>query len=288
MKLSVIMPSKNNARYLRRSIQTTLAAMPRESELLIGLHDTTDRSEEIIAEIADSRIRTLKVSGGGLSYILNALVRESKGYYIARMDSDDLCLPWRFNFQINKMNRMKVDAVFGTAVLFGPILPFPYLFPQWPLSLHTDQIKRLLVFECPLVHPSLMTTAEVLRQFPYRDCAGEDLDLWLRLVSAGMRIARTGRPVLLYRSHKSQLSRHESYLRGWRQDPEIGRMRKELATRFGFFAGNLESRKKLIKSFLFKNPLLALELSGLPNLTNQYQLPDKLVSKLVELERLAD
>jgi glycosyltransferase involved in cell wall biosynthesis len=278
------MPVHNAAGTLRISIRSTLFAMPQNSELLIGLHDCTDQSAEIVGEFLDTRIRVFTHSGGGLSTVLNQLVAESRGDFIARMDADDVCLPWRFIRQFRVLESKQADVVFGTAVLFGWILPPPHIFLQYLTRLTSDKFGLALIFICPAVHPSMLARREIL-EFgpPYQEKSGEDLDLWLRLVLKGTSIYRDWFPALLYRSHASQLSRHEEYLKGWLKDYEILDYRRKVLNQLLLQGEPLLPGPRSFISFCIRHPLISLEILGLPTVAkvrNFYRTWDSQVRAL--------
>jgi hypothetical protein len=68
-----------------------------------------------------------------------------------------------------------------------------------------------LFVESPLVHPSVMARARVLRALGgYRAFDGpEDYDLWLRAHVAGFRFGKLAEPLLLWRDHKARLTRKD-------------------------------------------------------------------------------
>ncbi len=269
MRLSVLMPVHNAASTLNTSIRSTLFAMPHDSELLIALHDCTDQSAEIVADFRDNRIRVFTESGGGLSTVLNKLVAASRGDFIARIDADDICLPWRFTRQFRVLESKRVNLVFGTAVLFGKILPPPHLFFQYLTRLTPETFGLALTFMCPAVHPSMFARRELfMSEPPYKEKSAEDLDLWLRLFLKGSSIYRDWLPVLLYRSHATQLSRSEEHLKGLLKDSEILEMRRKVLNLFLLKGEKISPGRKSFISFCIRHPLISLEMLGLPTLAN--------------------
>ena len=100
------MPVYNEAPFLRSSIQSILDQSYRDFEFLILNDDSTDNSEEIILSFKDPRINYLKTDKIKISELLNLGIKRSSGDIIARMDADDIALPYRLERQMNFINNI--------------------------------------------------------------------------------------------------------------------------------------------------------------------------------------
>lgn len=211
--LSVLMPARNAERTIGKAVKSTLFAMPAKSELLIYLDACNDSTEKVLSEIRDPRIKILSSGENiGVAAGLNVLLNSSRGKYIARMDSDDICLPWRFRLQLSKIRNSNVDIVFSNAILFGRQIKPICLVPQLPFTIPPERASRALVFGNPFVHPSMLATRKSLVGLNgYRKCAAEDYDLWMRAVLAGNKVLRTSGYGIAYRVHPHQLTQQASW-----------------------------------------------------------------------------
>ena len=259
-EISVLLSAHNAEKTLRMAIRSTLKALPKTGELLLCLHKCSDNSQAISESFSDRRLKIFKLDEGSFSDALNFLISCASGELVARMDADDICLPWRFRLQSGFLKKHpELDAVFSTAVIFGEaIRPF-FVFPQYTTQLHPPAFNFLLTQCNPAVHPTLLARKGLLERLKYQDVPGEDLDLWLRIANDGGKIARTRFPVLLYRSHHNQMSRNEVYLEGWKASEAIREMRLKLC--------EAPLNKSLAKSrlrFALRHPLITLEIIGLP------------------------
>lgn len=211
--LSVLMPARNAEKTIGKAIRSTLFAMPPKSELLIFLDACIDSTEKVISEIRDPRIKILGSGENiGVAAGLNVLLDASRGKYIARMDSDDICLPWRFQFQLSKIRKSNADIVFSNAILFGRQIKPICFVPQLPFTIPAERASRALVFGNPFVHPSMLATRKSLMGLNgYRKCPAEDYDLWMRAVLGGIKILRTCGYGIAYRVHPHQLTQQSSW-----------------------------------------------------------------------------
>lgn len=104
--VSIIMPSYNTAQYIRDSIQSVINQTYKHWELIIVDDCSTDNTDEIVAEIDDSRIRYFKNNNNfGAAISRNRAICEAKGQWIAFLDSDDLWLPEKLEKQISFMEK---------------------------------------------------------------------------------------------------------------------------------------------------------------------------------------
>ena len=227
VQISVLMPVHNAEKTVLASVRSTLNALGAKDELLVALHNCSDGSSKQLGKIFDARLKIITVSGGGLALALNELLRFASNEYVARMDSDDFCLPWRFKIQKRHLDR--ADAIFSTAVIWLALKHGKLLVPQYPTRLVSEDVNLLLTSLNPLVHPTMLAKREVLVSLGgYRDVPGEDLDLWLRMAVSGLKIIRLGLPVIIYRVGPGQLSGQAWYKDGWRSNLGIANLRQKL------------------------------------------------------------
>ena len=113
------MPVRNAGAYLAPAVDSVLAQTLADFELIIINDGSTDKSREIIEDYAraDSRVRVFSQAGQGLVPALNRGLAKAGGRYLARMDSDDICLPHRFQSQMEELEARPELGVVGGAVL---------------------------------------------------------------------------------------------------------------------------------------------------------------------------
>lgn len=253
MTVSVLMPVHNAEKTVLASARSTLSALGPKDELLVALHNCSDGSSAELGKISDERLKVITVVGGGLASALNDLLSIASNDHVARMDSDDFCLPWRFLVQKRHVNR--ADVIFSTAIIGYERKYWKLFAPQYPTRLVSEDINLLLTSLNPLVHPTMLARREALVSLGgYRDVPGEDLDLWLRIAVSGLKIIRLGLPVIIYRVGPGQLSSQNWYKEGWRSNLGIANLRQQL-------------KNNLPKKIVLKFRLL-LEITGLPRPAN--------------------
>lgn len=211
MKISVIMPVFNAERFLAEAIESILNQTYRDFELIIINDGSTDNSENIIMSYNDKRIKYVKNEENlKLIKTLNKGIELAHGDYIARMDSDDVSLPDRFERQINAFQKNpSIDFINGRAYdmnengalsgksWYGPVSP--------------EAIRHICLFASIICHPSIMIKAALLKKYKYRDDDSvlhiEDYDLWIRLLLDGYKCFSMEQPVLKYRIVENSVCR---------------------------------------------------------------------------------
>ncbi|WP_413525635.1 glycosyltransferase [Photobacterium phosphoreum] len=204
--VSVILPVFKDDGYLLEAVNSVLNQTYLNLELIIianGKHN-----KELIAflneNIDDKRVVLLSTDIGQLPFALNLGISYSKGEYIARMDSDDICQPERIATQINYIKEHKIDIVGSDYELIDENgIVFDYI------KTHTgsEKIKKKLYVGSQFCHPSVMFKKElIVRAQGY--CFGffsEDYELWIRLMYEYQAQAdNISKPLLKYRIHAEQ------------------------------------------------------------------------------------
>ncbi len=220
-RISVLMPARDAAATVEAAVRTTLRALPRESQLLVHDDASSDGTGAVLASVEDPRLRVLRSdSARGVAGGLNHLLEQVDSDVVARMDADDVCLPWRFALQLRAL-RAGADVVFSTVVGTGDVGRAPVRVAP-PLPLPADAFALHLLVANPVAHSTMLGRTDVLRGAGgYRPAPAEDYDLWLRLAAAGHRLTRIGTPCVLYRFHGGQLTASADWAQRSASDPAL-------------------------------------------------------------------
>lgn len=206
-KISVILPVYNAEKFLYEAIASVLDQTYKNFELIIYDDGSTDRSKEVINSFCDSRIRYFSNShNSGLITTLNNAIKVCRGDYIARMDADDICLPDRFQKQINYFKFNNVD-ILGTEICFinerKKILGRGIgKYPGMKITPYT------FLQRCPIYHPTVMFKRKLIDREDFYDHHfphAEDYELWLRL-SKKYELDLIDEPLLFYRVHGDSIT----------------------------------------------------------------------------------
>lgn len=225
-QLSVILPVRNGEKFIRHAVNSTLRALPRDANLVILNDGSTDATSDILDSLACPKVEVIESAGcGGLANALNLLLDATDSEYVARMDADDIVLPWRFKHQ---MSVGDADVVFSPVVHLGP-KPLS-IRPTRPGKLSPATLSRILLIENPIAHSTVVFRRTAISAVGgYRSVLAEDYDLWLRIAAQGMKIHRTAWPVLLYRHHSDQVTSDGQWKAASRVEPLLLEAHESLA-----------------------------------------------------------
>lgn len=186
--ITVIIPILNAMPYLTEALASLEGQTFKDFEVCLWDNGSTDGSMEEARRWIPARLKGRLVTGSPLPLhqCLARMVEESKTEFVARMDGDDISLPFRFEQQYGKINNCKnIVGIGGQLSLIaengsklGIDLAYPNAFP--------NVLSRML-FSSPLPHAAmLMRRNAILACGNYkRSKPVEDFDLWFRLAKIG-------------------------------------------------------------------------------------------------------
>ncbi|MBZ0207938.1 MAG: glycosyltransferase [Flavobacteriales bacterium] len=208
-KVTVLLPVHNSARFLREAMDSILAQTWHNFELLAIDDGSTDDGLEILRSYPDPRIRiVVHQQNRGLATTLNEGVELAKGEYIARMDGDDVMLPERLAEQVAYLDTRPEIALVASFIEYINVEGAPT--GPWDTDRATPDeatIAAMLPRTNCLAHPSVMFRRSALRELRYAPRHGaEDWDLWLRMLSRGLRLAKIPKVLLRYRIHPGSIT----------------------------------------------------------------------------------
>lgn len=206
-QLTVLMTVYNGEAFLRETVDSILCQTFEDFKFLVVDNASSDGSCEIIRSYDDPRIQLVALPENiGQIPALNKGLAMIDTPYIARMDADDISLPRRFEKQMAFMEAHPEVGVCGThAVAFNGKQE-----TLWQHPVDHEDIKVQLLFECCLVHPSVIMRREFLErhQLNYNELLGhsEDWELWQRCAKH-FPLANIPGVLVRYRVHGQSVSR---------------------------------------------------------------------------------
>lgn len=240
--ISVIMPVYNTKEtFLREAVESILAQTYQNFEFLIIDDGSGQSTKQVLRSYKDSRISIIsQEKNQGVTKCLNTGLSQANGSYIARMDSDDVALPHRFEKQLAFMEKNKTAAacggiarIYGKNELAGTSLIRDKEVRRIRLSLYNEGI----------VHPTAFIRKSALGGMKYDESflKAQDYELWTRLIERG-NIEILPEIVLLYRVHDGQISRKMKK----EQDSCREKIQMKMLNRMGVFS---REEKKLYLDF---------------------------------------
>lgn len=201
-QISVIMPCLNSARHIRNAVASVLAQTLDDFELLIVDNGSTDSTLDIVAAIADRRIRILHQPQRGVSWARNLGLECARGAVIAFLDSDDT---WSVDF-LEKMSSALAahpDAVLAYCGWQNLGLPGPRGQPFIPPDYEVPGKTQLLLEGCRWPIHACLTRQSAVQQIGGFDPElkiGEDFLFWMEVGQLG-KIRRVPKVLAFYHHH---------------------------------------------------------------------------------------
>ncbi len=181
VKITVLMPVYNSARYIKQSVKSILNQTYKDFEFLIIDDGSTDNTGEIISGFKDSRINYRKIEHKGASAALNFGINTASGNWIARIDADDLNVPARLEKQAEFISgNPDYDIISSWSVYFKE--PHKILFFLKEPTEHSD-IHKYLNLHNPINSSSVIYRKNVIKKAKYIENfdAFEDFELFFRI-----------------------------------------------------------------------------------------------------------
>jgi len=138
----------------------------------------------------------------GLAYALNYGIQFCTCEFIARMDSDDICAPNRFEKQIKYFEEHDKTVIIGSNILeFYEDKNIINLIGERKYPVFTNKKSKSLFKGTPIAHPTMVIKTELLKKYKYNENTylNEDIDLWFRLLIDGYSIENINELLLKYR-----------------------------------------------------------------------------------------
>ena len=252
MKISVIIPTFNRYKMIGRAINSILEQTYKPYEIIIVDDGSTDETKHLIHDEYPT-IKYFCQSRSGVSKARNRGIVESKGDWIAFLDSDDEWLP-------NKLEKQKENLKQNPTILVS------HTNETWIRNgVRVNQMKKHqkyggYIFDkclefCRMSPSSIMihrNVFEVIGNFDEDLSVCEDYDLWIRIASK-YHVTYLETPFIKkYGGHKDQLSKVENGIEHFR----IQSLEKILASKMLTKEQTTDAKEVLLKKLsIYSNGL---------------------------------
>lgn len=209
----------DNPEYFKQAMDSVINQTAKPDEIvLVKDGPVTGELENIISEYKQKMGDSLKVVGlkenKGLGAALAEGIRNCSFDIVARMDSDDINSPDRFEKQLRFLrNNPEVDVVSCFAATFETDPQKPLFVRRGPL-LH-EQIAKQLRYRFCMNHPATMFRKNtVLQAGNYPDMPRmQDYHLWARMLLNGAKMAIIGQVLYCHRWERELIRRRSGFKR---------------------------------------------------------------------------
>jgi glycosyltransferase involved in cell wall biosynthesis len=268
-KVSVLMSCYNESeKELKLSIKSILNQTYSNLELIVVLDNPGNQKLKIILKEFEASTNKIKLhfnkSNSGIAESLNKAYDMSLGYYLARMDADDISLPERISTQVNYIEKNKLDLI-GTDIEYinehGSILG-----KKKKLRKHNSIVRYLKYGRMGIVHPTFLMKREVFSKLErYESIPGaEDMDFLARAILGGFKVGNVPLNLFKCRIRSNSITKTNAHLvhlngksisESFNLSNDIAEYQKNL--NFSPRYNNQESINHTINTlfYIYKNPL---------------------------------
>ena len=208
MSISVLMSvyKSENPEYLDRALKSVWNDQTLKPEEIILVEDgPLEKDLQNVIEswkkyLNDKLILIHNETNLGLTKSLNKGIKYVNSEYIARMDSDDISDPMRFERQINYLQKHpEIDVLGGSLQEFNDENP-KLNVRHYPLT--PEACRKYIVKASPLAHPTVMMRKRIFDNgitYNERYRTSQDIALWFEILSKGYKIANIPEVTIYFR-----------------------------------------------------------------------------------------
>lgn len=249
--VSIVLPTYNQAHFLRVSLESIFAQTYQDFELIVVDDGSNDTTPEILDEYAScGRVQIIRQENSGLPRALNRGFDHSAGKYLTWTSSDNELMPTMLAVLVNVLDgNPAVGLAYADRYLMDDdgqdlgLFPLPNYDPC--LILHVNLVHCCFLYR--------RTCMERIGGYDPQFIYGEDWEYWTRM-SLHYSMRHVSQPLYRYRLHRqsmtSDLVRGRARTVGYSKISEAVRRRAPLR----WWVGKLKLR--FIKSFVHSHPVV--------------------------------
>lgn len=219
VKVSVVMPCLNEAKYIDECMSSVLGQTLKEMEIILVDAGSTDGTLEILEgySATDSRIKLLHSGKKSYGYQMNMGIAEASGEYIGIVETDDVIRADMMETLYQAVRQEKADYVKGTARGFYP----QESGIEWEFSVipcEKLKVQEKVVLN-PSEHPILFDSdnflwngiyrADFLKKIQFHETPGaafQDISALFRIISRAQKAVYINHLVYDYRQNNLKAS----------------------------------------------------------------------------------
>ena len=194
--------------YFDQTLKPSEIVLVEDGPLTIELYSTIEKLKIKLKNI----LKIVKLEkNSGLGVALNRGILECKNELVARMDTDDIAYPDRFEKQINYMiSNPNIDILGSYMTEFVDFIENIICIKDAP----TKDIKNYMKYRDPVNHPTVIfKKSKVLEAGNYQEILlNEDSYLWRRMLVKGAKFYNLSEPLIYFRVTNDTYKRRG----GWR------------------------------------------------------------------------
>lgn len=184
--VSIVIPTYNRARDLKRALTSVIAQTYLNWECLVVDNHSNDDTDAMVEQFHDSRIKLFKIHNNGvIAASRNLGIQHAVGKYIAFLDSDDWWVPIKLEKSVYYLEQ-NADVVYHGLQCVKKNNSYFFRKKVGCRSVNTPVYNDLILNGNALANSSVVLRRELLKQLGGLSeapnlIAAEDYEYWLRL-----------------------------------------------------------------------------------------------------------
>lgn len=243
---------KVDPRQLKESIDSVMnQTRPADEFVLVKDGPLTPELDDVIAGYGDALTVVALPTNEGVGAAMGPGLEAVTCEFTARMDSDDICLPQRFEKQLAWFEQHpETDALGAAMIEFTENADGKYVdLGVRAMPEHAIEIRRYAKINSPINQPAVMFRTQSVREAggyqPIKNL--EDYDLWARMLASGMRLHNLPEPLVRFRLDEAVFTRRSQGM--WAAECELQR---------NLAAYGLVSKKRGLVNFVVRSAYRAI------------------------------
>jgi glycosyltransferase involved in cell wall biosynthesis len=213
--VSVVIPAYNCAQYIADTIRSVCAQTYCDLEIVVIDDGSTDGTRNAVLAVTDPRVRYVQTSNRGNYFARNRGIEESKGEFIAFLDSDDLWISDKLEKQMRIFESFPdIDFCCTGFKFFKNNDPARCHLDYSAFLDHDDSTDKTFIVNA-LRNNFIVTSSVVIRRPCFEkegvfDTAYQnamDYDMWLRIV-LNYKARYVSEALVLRREHAANISKN--------------------------------------------------------------------------------
>ena len=217
MKLAVILPAYNAENFITECLESLLNQTFSDFCILAVNDASTDNTGKILETYAakDARLRVYHLPQNQGEPAVMQFAMDMLNYmnveYVARMDADDICVPHRFERQVQYLDEHpEIDILGSNALLFNDGQTDKMSKVSTLPLLDKDIKAHFSLARDHIINPSSMwrhSSIKALNINYAQTATAPDFHMWIQCALHKKTFANLAEPLLLYRLHPGQESK---------------------------------------------------------------------------------
>ncbi|NOH89040.1 glycosyltransferase [Vibrio alginolyticus] len=235
MKFSVLLSvyTQESPSYLKEAMESIWERQTLKPDQIVLVKDgplCSELEDEIVSwkvKLGDALTLVELPQNIGLGGALNAGLKACRNELVARMDTDDIALPQRFEKQVEFMLRNPSIAA-SSATLEEWDESFSFRISERKLPVSSAELRKFAIRRSPLSHPVSIFRKSIIESVGgYPDLRkAQDYALWSLLLSKGYQLTNLPDTLLKMRSGKEMLTRRGYFY--FKQECRLMRYQKRI------------------------------------------------------------